>query len=80
MKQYVATFHTHLSAMLTCRALTGEGLEARMAPVPRSISSSCGTCVFYTAPDLRRELLDEDAERVYEQQGEDYTLLLDLEA
>ena len=79
MKQYVATFHTHLSAMLTCRALTGEGLEARMAPVPRSISSSCGTCVFYTAPDLCRELLDEDTERVYEQQGEDYTLLLDLE-
>ena len=80
MKQFVATFHTHLSAMLTCRALTGAGWEARMAPVPRSVSSSCGTCVFFTAEDPCRELMDEDAERVYEQQGEQYPLLLDLEA
>ena len=80
MKQFVATFHTHLSAMLTCRALTGAGWEARMAPVPRSVSSSCGTCVFFTAEDPCRELMDEDAERVYEQQGEQYLLLLDLEA
>ena len=80
MKQFVATFHTHLSAMLTCRALTGVGWEARMAPVPRSVSSSCGTCVFFTAEDPCRELMDEDAERVYEQQGEQYLLLLDLEA
>ena len=80
MNRYVATFHTHLSAMLTCRAMTGAGLDARMSPVPRSLSSSCGTCVFYTAPDLCRSLLDEDAERVYEQQGETYILLLDLEA
>jgi len=80
MKQFVATFHTHLSAMLTCRALAGAGREARMAPVPRSISSSCGTCVFYTAEDLCRTLLDEDAERVYEKQGDQYLLLLDLDA
>ena len=80
MKQFVATFHTHLSAMLTCRALTGAGWEARMAPVPRSVSSSCGTCVFFTAEDPCRELMDEDAERVYEQQGEQDLLLLDLEA
>lgn len=80
MNRYVATFHTHLSAMLTCRALTGTGVEARMAPVPRSISSSCGTCVFYTAPAPMETLLDEDTERVYEQQGESYVLLMDLEA
>ncbi len=79
MNRYVATFHTHLSAMLTCRVLTDAGMEARMAPVPRSISSSCGTCVFYTAQGICRELLDEDTERVYEQRGETYTLLLDLE-
>ena len=79
MKQFVATFHTHLSAMLTCRALTGAGWEARMAPVPRSVSSSCGTCVFFTAEDPCGEVIDEDAVRVYEQQGELYLLLLELE-
>ena len=80
MNRYVATFHTHLSAMLTCRALTDAGLEARMAPVPRSISSSCGTCVFYTAATPMEMLMDEDTERIYEQQGESYIMLLDLEA
>jgi len=40
MTQYIATFHTHLSALKTHRALTKAGVEARMAPVPRKISSS----------------------------------------
>ncbi len=80
MKNFVATFHTHLSALMTCRALEKKGLSARMAPVPRQLSSSCGTCVFYSAPDLCRESLDEDAERVYEAQGSEYVLCLDLEA
>ena len=26
MTAYIATFHTHLSALLTCRALTAAGL------------------------------------------------------
>ena len=80
MNRYVATFHTHLSAMLTCRALTDAGLEARMAPVPRSISSSCGTCVFYAAQTPMEALMDEDTERVYQVSGEAYSLILDFEA
>ena len=28
-----------------------KGYEARTMPVPRSLSSSCGTCVKYTAPE-----------------------------
>ncbi len=79
MRPFVATFHTHLSAMLTCRALTDRGFSARMAPVPRTISSSCGTCVFYEAPDLCREALDEDTEAVYEQADGAYRRVLELE-
>ena len=45
MKEYIATFHTHLSALMTSRTLTGLGVQARMMPVPRKLSSSCGTCV-----------------------------------
>ena len=80
MREFVASFFTHVSALMTCRALSDAGFPARMAPVPRTLSSSCGTCVFFTAEDPCRELMDEDAERVYEQQGEQYLLLLDLEA
>ena len=53
MERYVATFHTHLAAMRTCAALKKDGLEAKLAPVPRRLSSSCGTCVFYQGEDPR---------------------------
>lgn len=77
--EFVATFHTHLSALMTSRALERAGHLSRMAPVPRQLSSSCGTCVFYTAPDLCRLCLDEDTERVYEIRDGHYALLLDLD-
>ena len=76
---FVATFHTHLSALMTERALKSAGFTARMAPVPRQLSSSCGTSVLYTAPDLCQACLDEDAERVYEIVGDGFELKLDLE-
>ncbi len=70
MSDFIATFHTHLAALKTHRNLAKAGLTARMAPVPRKISSSCGTCVFYTAPDPSYALLDEDTEGVYTSEGE----------
>lgn len=65
MMDYLATFHTHLAALKTHRTLTGAGFTARMAPVPRKISSSCGTCVYYSAETPLFEKLDEDTEAVY---------------
>ena len=79
MKQFVATFHTHLSALMTCRAMQNFGLHAEMVPVPRVLSSSCGTCVFYSAEDVRKELLDEDTEAVYLVEDHNYALVLQFE-
>jgi hypothetical protein len=62
----VATFHTHLAALMTYRALQQGGVMAEMAPVPRRLSSSCGTCVYYTAPDAHLADMDADVEAVYE--------------
>lgn len=76
MNRYTATFHTHLAAMLTERSLRNAGLEARMAPVPRALSSSCGTCVFYAAEDGSAALLDEDWEAVYLQTESGYVTLM----
>ena len=77
MREYVATFHTHLSALLTSRALTRLGVKAQMMPVPRKLSSSCGTCVYYLAQDPHLSAMDEDVEAVYEKTGrEDYTRLM----
>lgn len=78
MTAYIATFHTHLSAMRTQRALAGLGISARLSPVPRYLSASCGTCVFYTAEEPFLERMDLDVERVVElraQEGEFQELL-----
>ena len=80
MKEYIATFHTHLAALMTCRALTARGVKAQMMPVPRKLSSSCGTCVRYLAEDPNLDAMDEDVEAVYEKIGKDeYTLLINAD-
>ena len=80
MREYIATFHTHLAALMTSRALTGLGVQARMMPVPRKLSSSCGTCVRYLADDPNLSAMDEDVEAVYEKIGKDeYTLLMNAD-
>ena len=77
MTAYIATFHTHLSALLTCRALTAAGVAAQMMPVPRRLSAACGTCVRYCAPDASLEAMDEDVEGVYELgEGDTYVQLI----
>ena len=78
MREYIATFHTHLSALMTSRALTGLGVRAQMMPVPRKLSSSCGTCVRYLAEEPNLCAMDEDVEGVYEKIGkEEYVLLME---
>jgi hypothetical protein len=74
---YIATFHTHLSALMTCRALTELGIRAQMMPVPRKLSSSCGTCVRYWAQDPCLSAMDADTEAVYQILAPDtYTVIL----
>ncbi len=60
MNRYIATFHTHLSAMRTQRALVSAGIPALLAPVPRYLSASCGTCVRYEAETDMRACMDGD--------------------
>ena len=80
MKEYIATFHTHLAALMTNRTLTCRGIKARMMPVPRKLSSSCGTCVLYFAEEAHLDAMDEDVEAVYEKiGGEEYILLMNLD-
>ena len=80
MKEYIATFHTHLAALMTSRSLTTLGVRAQMMPVPRKLSSSCGTCVRYHADEAHLAAMDEDVEAVYEKIGnEEYRLLMDAQ-
>jgi hypothetical protein len=78
MTEYIATFHTHLSAMRTQRTLANLGVFSWLALVPRYLSASCGTCVLYTADQPFLEQMDADVERVVERlpQGETVVELL----
>lgn len=76
MEQYVATFHTHLAALRSCSALKKAGLDGvRLAPVPRRLSSSCGTCAFYEAGDPMLSCMDGDMEAVYRRDGDGFVLV-----
>ena len=78
MREFIATFHTHLSALMTSRNLNAKGARAGMMPVPRKLSSSCGTCVRYMAEQPLLEAMDTDVEAVYEVTGkEEYSKLME---
>ncbi len=70
MNRYVATFHTHFAALCTHRAMTGAGVPSALAPVPRALSSSCGTCVKYSSDDPLLTLLHRDFEQVVLERAE----------
>lgn len=42
---YIATFYSHFGAIRCKKLCEAQGLSARAMPVPRNLSSSCGTCV-----------------------------------
>lgn len=44
-KKYIATFFSHFGAMRFQREIKAYGIKGIVKPVPRSLSSSCGTCV-----------------------------------
>ena len=78
MRKFIATFHTHLAALMTSRNLNAQGARAGMMPVPRKLSSSCGTCVRYHAEEPLLNQMDTDVEAVYEVIGkEEYSCLME---
>lgn len=79
MNEYIATFYTHHAALVSQRALNTKGYKARMMPVPRALSSSCGTCVRYEAEDTLRELLHTDFEQIVLIKEDGYQVLVEQE-
>ena len=47
MNQFIATFYSHFGAIRYKKTCEDMGIIAKVMPVPRSLSSSCGTCVKY---------------------------------
>ena len=51
MADYIATFFTHYDALKSVRTLAAHGIRAQLSPVPRSLSSSCGTCARFSCAE-----------------------------
>lgn len=52
---YIATFFTHFAAVNFSRQLREAGQKPMLMPVPRKLSSSCGTCVkFFLDSDIQQ--------------------------
>ena len=78
MGDYIATFFSHFGAMSFKKKCEKEGYPATIMPVPRNLSSSCGTCVkFLLEEDIEQfvqsGIFDEDVDTVYLVEDDSYT-------
>ena len=57
----IATFFSHFGAIRFKKYCEKQGWTARVMPVPRDLSSSCGTCVRYEGqcPDVAPEEVEQ---------------------
>ena len=61
----IATFFSHFGATRFRRLCRERGVACELMPVPRSMSSSCGTCARFAASPLEPgEAWAEEVERV----------------
>lgn len=77
MADYIATFFTHYDAVLFARELQGRGVAVRLSPVPRRLSSSCGTCARFAYGGDPLELGREGLEQLVREESGDYLPVID---
>ena len=64
---YIATFYSHFGAVRFKKKCKKENIAAEAMPVPRDLSSSCGTCVrFETDQDISTFTWSQEVEQVVE--------------
>ena len=77
---YIATFFSHFGAIRYKKLCDAQGYPAKTMPVPRSLSSSCGTCVrceggFITPSGVCADEVD----RIAEVREDGYTVIYNSE-
>jgi hypothetical protein len=74
MQTYIATFFSHFGAIRFNKQLKEQGLHGKLMPVPRRVSSSCGTCVKFEA-ESDTAVHSDDLEQLFLVSGEELTML-----
>ncbi len=72
---YIATFFSHFGAMQYKKICDKTGISARMMPVPRALSSSCGTCVRMEAGSADVLPRPEEAEQLALEEADGYRIV-----
>lgn len=78
MKIYIATFYSLYGASVFENMCQEKGWAAEMMPVPRRLSSSCGTCVRFETAEDPLEMITDEMEMLVEVLGEQYKKLYDI--
>lgn len=76
---FLFTFHTNFDANTAVRKLKSLG-TVKMKPVPRALSSSCGTAVLFSTADPQfnpTAFLNLSFEKVYQMENQQYTMLFE---
>ncbi len=74
MQTYIATFFSHFGAIRFSKQLKETGLHGKLMPVPRRVSSSCGTCVKFEARS-GTAVHSDDLEQLFLVNGEALSML-----
>ena len=69
---YIATFYSHFGAIRYERMLRKNGIRGQLMPVPRSLSSSCGTCVRFEAESWDTIEPQEETEQIVQEKENEY--------
>ena len=78
MNDYIATFFTHHDALVYKRDLDKIKVKAKLMPVPRKLSSSCGTCISFKAlVNQLDELTHDTTEMVVINNNKIYQVVID---
>ena len=65
--KYIATFFSHFGAIRFEKNCKNKNISAKLMPVPRTLSSSCGTCVSYECNDYSQlEPISDEVEQIVE--------------
>lgn len=76
----IATFYSHFGAVRFKKDCKKENITAEAMPVPRDLSSSCGTCVkFETNKELSTFTWNQEVEQVVEITEAGYVLHYHIE-
>ena len=71
--KYIATFFSHFGAIRFEKNCRKKDIPAILMPVPRALSSSCGTCVSYECNDYNDILpVSDEVEQIVEVLNDGY--------